>query len=157
VRLWEQPVEAYLNGGLAALPLATLCQMPADKPLPEALRGVVHEIQQRLTKEASDAEGARLMTAAHILTGLRVRKSDLASIYRGVGLMSESTAYDEAIEEGGILLLQSVLLLQGRKRFGPPDDAYELELNSIHDLDRLKRLTTEVLTAKSWSELLATP
>jgi hypothetical protein len=46
------------------------------------------------------AEAVRLMTAAYVLTGLRVKKTDLSSIYRGVGLMTESTAYDEAVEEG---------------------------------------------------------
>jgi hypothetical protein len=150
--LWQQPVEAYLNAGVAALPLAALCQMPTGQPLPDALREVVREIERRLGLEASHAEAVRLITATYILTGLRVKKTDLALIYRGVGLMSESTAYDEAIEEGALRLL----LRQGRNQFGP-DPAAELELKSIHDLDRLDRLADAIFKVKSWQELLSTP
>jgi predicted transposase YdaD len=173
IRLWQEPVEIYLQAGMAALPLATLCKLPTDKPLPEALSDVVREINGRFRREATDAEAARLMTAAYILTGLRVKKGELAAIYKGIGLMQESTAFDEAIEEGlaqglaqglarglarGIVQGQvQTLLRQGRKRFGPPDAAAEAELTSIKDLDRLERLADAVLTATSWKELLATP
>ena len=100
IRLWKQPVEMYLQAGLAALPLATLCQMPADKPLAEALRDVVREIERRVGHEANHAAAMRLMTAAYILTGLHVEKGNLSSIFRGVGIMNESTAFDEVMEEG---------------------------------------------------------
>jgi hypothetical protein len=99
----------------------------------------------------------RLMTAAYILTGLRVSKGDLSSIYKGVGLMKESTAFDEAIEEGSISTSHRLLLRQGRKRFGPPDGAAEAELRAIKDIERLERMADAILTAKSWRELLATP
>lgn len=165
IRLWQEPVESYLRAGNAALPLATLCQMPLDKPLPEALRNVVREIDRRLGKEASHAEAVRLMTAAYILTGLRVPKGDLAMIYKGIGLMQESTAYDEVMEEGerrgqarGELERSHRLLLRlGRKCFGPPDAAAESALTAIKDLERLERLADAILTATSWQELLATP
>jgi hypothetical protein len=157
IRLWQEPVESYLKAGVAALPLATLCQMPSDMPLPEALRDVVREIDRRLGKEASHAEAVRLMTTAYILTGLRVAKGDLVSIYKGIGLMQESTAFDEAIEEGSISTSHRLLLRQGRKRFGPPDAATESALTAIKDLERLERLADAILTATSWQELLATP
>lgn len=98
----------------------------------------------------------RLMTAAYILTGLRVKKDAVASIYRGVGLMTEMTAYDEALEEAAIACHRLLFRLE-RKRFGDPDAATETELKSIRDLDRLERLADAILSAKSWSELLATP
>lgn len=165
IRLWEQSADAYLQGGLATLPLATLCRMPPDQRLPDALRSVVREIDRRLAAEAERAEAVRLMTAAYILTGLRVPKEDLASIYKGIGLMQESTAFDEAIEEGmarGLVAGEvkrshHLLLRLGRKRFGPPDAATESSLTSITDLDHLERLADAILTAKSWQELLSTP
>jgi hypothetical protein len=161
VRLWQEPVEGYLHAGVGALPLAPLCAMPAGKPVPEALREVVHEIDRRLAKEVSHGEAVRLMTAAYILTGLRVKKGELSSIYRGIGLMHESTAYDEIIEEGElrgeIKRSHRMLLLQGGERFGQPDAAVESEVTAIRDLDRLDRLAHAVLTASSWQELLATP
>jgi hypothetical protein len=41
VRLWRQPVERFLSGGLGTLPLAPLCQMAEGVPLAEALTNVV--------------------------------------------------------------------------------------------------------------------
>lgn len=156
VRLWQQPAADLLRADVSALPLATLGQLPAGQPSPDALRSVVEEIQRRLKHEASHAESVRLMTAAYILTGLRVKKTDLASIYRGVGLMTESTAYDEAVEEGEVKRSHRLVLRLGRKRFGDPDAATERELRSIRDLDRLERLADAILSAASWAELLAT-
>jgi len=161
VRMWEQLVEAFLHGGLGLLPLATLCRMPEDKPLPEALREVVREIDRRLAEEADHAQGVRLMTAAFILIGMRVQKEDLANIYDGVRIMHESTAYDVILDEGRlegeIRASHRMLLRQGRKRFGPSDAATESALTSIQDLDRLERMADAVLTVNSWQELLATP
>lgn len=164
VRMWQQSVESFLQGGVALLPLATLCRMPADRPLTDALRDVVREIDRRLSQETSHAEAVRLMTAAFILTGLRVQKSDLTAIYQGVRIMQESTAYDAIFEEGelrGELRGQlnrshSVLLLLGRKKLGATTPQIEAALTAIQDLGRLDRMTAAVLTAKSWDELLAT-
>jgi hypothetical protein len=156
IRLWQQPVEAYLHGGLAALPLATLCQMPVGQTVPEALREIVQKIGLRLGREASHADATRLMTAAQILTALRVKRPDLASIYQGIGLMSELTAYDEAIEEAEIKNSLRLLLRQGHKKFGPPDANTESELKAIRDQDRFGRLADAILTANTWQELLAT-
>jgi predicted transposase YdaD len=157
IRLWQEPVESYLRAGLAALPLATLCQLPAERPLPDALWEVVREIERRLRAEANHGEAIRLMAAAYILTGLRVKKGELASIYKGIGLMQESTAYDEILEEGEVKRSHRLLLRQGHQRFGPPDAAIEGELTAIRDLDRLERMADAILTASSWQELLATP
>ncbi len=170
--MWQRPVEPFLGGGVGLLPLATLCQVPEGEPLPEALRKIVREIDRRLAQEVEHAQAVRLMTAAFILTGMRVAKEDLASIYNGVRIMHESTAYDMAIEEGlekglvkgreegrleGKIHQSQLLLLKlGNKRFGPPDSAAESALTAIQDLDRLERLAEAVLTVSSWPELLAT-
>jgi hypothetical protein len=161
VRLWQVPVESILHAGLSALPLATLCQMPAGEPLPDAMRNVVLEIQRRLGTEASHEEASRLITASFILTGMRAKNPVRNSIYRGVGVMSELTAYDEAVEEGELrgklINSHSLLLMLGRKRFGPPDPTIEAVVKDIQDLDYLHRLVEATLTANSWTELLATP
>lgn len=70
--------------------------------------------------------------------------------------MTESTAYDEAVEEGELKRSYLLLLRQARTRFGAPEPELEIELKSIRDLDRLERLADAILTAKSWAELLAT-
>ena len=51
VRMWQQPVELFLRGGLSLLPLAPLCQLPSDRPLTDVLRDVVREIDRRLAQE----------------------------------------------------------------------------------------------------------
>ncbi|HET6880617.1 MAG TPA: hypothetical protein VFI31_10705, partial [Pirellulales bacterium] len=40
VRMWQEPVGPFLRGSVGLLPLATLCRMPEDQPLAEALREV---------------------------------------------------------------------------------------------------------------------
>jgi hypothetical protein len=144
VRMWQQP-------------LAPLCRMPEVQPLADALRAVVGEVDRRLAQEADHAQAVRLMTAAFILTGLRVAKETLASIYDGVRVMHELTAYDVILEEGELRACHRLLLRQGGKRFGPADAATEAALTSIQDLDRLGRMAEAVLSATSWQELLATP
>jgi hypothetical protein len=149
VRLWLDPPDRILCGPLSLLPLATLCRL-TDEPLTE----VVREIDRRLRSEADPPSAARLMTATQILASLRVRRrSDLVSIFEGIGIMYEMTAYDEAIEEGRMKAIRR----QGRKKFGEPDAKTEAELNAIGDPERIDRLLDAILTANSWQELLATP
>jgi hypothetical protein len=157
VRMWQQSPEPFLHGGLGLLPLATLCRMPEDKPLAQALREVVREIDQRLVQECEHAQAVRLMTAAFILTGLRVKKVELAKIYEGVRVMHESTAYDMAVEEGEVRHCHRVLLQLGRKLLGSPDPSIESALTSIQDVERLDRMIGAILAVKSWQELLSTP
>src|SRR5205823_5397976 len=72
IRLWQEPVQAFLDGGPALLPLAPLCKLPMGIPLVQSLRNVVHEIDRRLALLPDHARAVRLMTAAFILSGLRV-------------------------------------------------------------------------------------
>ncbi len=157
IRLWQQPVERYLTGGIGLLPLAPLCQMPAEVSAEIAIRSVVQEIDRRLRSEVPNAEAARLMTAAFILTGMRVEKSQLVSIFDGVRVMHESTAYDVMLDEGRVDGQQRILLRLGRKYIGPPTPESESALKGIKDLDRLERMADAIFTAKSWEQLLATP
>ena len=157
IRMWQQPVEPFLRGGVSALPLATLCHLPANQPVADALRGVVREIEKRLANECQHAQAARLMTAAYVLTGLRVERTELGPIYDGVRLMHESSAYELILEEGGIREAQRILLRLGKKRLGSPDETVATALKAINDLDRLEQLTDAVLSVSSWQELLAKP
>jgi predicted transposase YdaD len=168
LRLWEQSLATFLTGGLALLPLAPLCQLPVDVPLEQALREVIHQIDQRLASEAPYARAVQLMTAAFVMTGLRVGRQALADIFRGVKIMHESSAFtlyeekgrqegrQEGLQEGRVEESHRLLLRLGRQRFGAADAATEAALQAIRDLDRLERLADVVLTATSWQELLAT-
>jgi hypothetical protein len=149
--------------------LATLCRLAADVPLPDAMREVVHQIEGRLGKEASEAQAARLMTATYVLAGIRVQEPTLSEIFRGVKIMLDSSAFTVfeekgrkegekvGLKKGRVEECQRLLLRQGEARFGPPDAETNAALQTISDLDRLERLADAVLTAKSWQEFLATP
>lgn len=157
IRMWQQPLQTFLRGGVSLLPLAPLCEMPADQPLVDAMRGVVREIDRRLAAECEAGQAARLMTAAYILTGLRIQRDNLGPIYDGVKVMHESSAYELILEEGAIKASHRHLLRQGQRRFGAADEKTVEALKAIQDLDRLDRLIDAVLNVSSWQELLATP
>jgi hypothetical protein len=157
VRMWQQPIDPFLFGGVHLLPLATLCQLPADVPVIEATRSVVREIDRRLERECEPNEAARLMMAAFVLTGLRIPREKLVPIYDGVRVMQEIAAYDYYVEEGCIQGEQRILLRMARNRFGEPDEEAVAALKAIKDVERLERLGDAVFTAASWQELLATP
>ena len=169
VRLWKQSPDPFLTGGLSLLPLATLCRMPEEKPLEESLREVIREIDRRLASECEYARAVRLMNAAFILTGLRVEKQFLGSLFEGVTIMHETSAYDQMIDEGiaigekkgerkGVIqtLLRTVLKF-GIQKFGQPDSATKEALMAVDDAERLDRFVDAFPTASSWQDLLGTP
>jgi hypothetical protein len=157
LRLWERPVEAILAGGLATLPLAPLCRLPEGLSAEEGLRWVAGEVCQRLRREGSPAQAGRLLTAAYLLTGLRLDRDKARAIFEGVLGMHESDTYQAILDEGEVRGLHHTLLRQGRKKLGEPDDATKQILMGINDLDRLGWLTERLLEVSTWEELLRTP
>jgi hypothetical protein len=123
----------------------------------QALRGVIHQIDLRLSAEVSYSRAAQLMTAAFILTGLRAGRQNLSGIFRGVKVMHESSAFELYEEKGRVEECHRLLYRQGWNRFGAPEAEIGEALRAIQDLDRLERMADAVLTARSWQELLATP
>jgi hypothetical protein len=97
------------------------------------------------------------MTAAFILSGLRVPVESLEPIFEGVRLMHETVAWDYYLEEGARRYAVQALLRRGKARIGAPDEETVAALNKIRELDRLERLDDATLTATSWQEVLATP
>lgn len=157
VPLWERPVERLLAGALGTLPLAPLGQLPETVSLEDGLKGVIHQMVNRMFAEAPQDQARRLLTAAYVLTGMRVDRAVARQLFQGVRAVRESDTYMEILEEGAAARNQKMLLLQGRKRFGEPDEATKVTIESITDLDRLERLTLSILDARDWAELLETP
>jgi hypothetical protein len=151
VRVWQVPVETLLTGGLGTLPLA-----PISAVAQTALPDVVRRIDERLTREAAPEQAAVLGAAAVTLSGMRFPLSMLTQLYQGVHSMSvleESSAFEWMRIRGA----QKILLGQGRKRFGPPDQATLSAFEAILDLERLERMGERLLEVTTWNELLATP
>jgi predicted transposase YdaD len=169
VRLWQMPVERLLSGGLGMLPLAVLGRMPPGQTAEEALPQVIARLVERVQVEAQGEEGPILLTAAYVLTGLRVSRDRLRELFQGVRKMRESTAYQTILEEGRAEGLsqgeakgrteeaRKLLLKLGRKRLGEPDATVEAAVKAIQDLDRLELLAERVMEVKNWQDLLATP
>ncbi|HXG10264.1 MAG TPA: hypothetical protein VNK04_10775 [Gemmataceae bacterium] len=157
VRLWQRPVEAILSGGLGSLPLAPLCQLPQQASPEEALSGVLHQIEERLAREAPPQDAAKLMTATFVLTGMRVSRDILLQLFGGIRMMRESSAYEVILDEGRLDEAKRFLLRLGQRKFGPPGEQVEAVLRSITDLERLERMGDRLLVAATWQELLDTP
>lgn len=165
LRLWERPVEALLSSGLGALPLAPLCRLPEGLSLEEAMRWVFTRLLERLDEAGEPARVRRLLKAAFVLGTLRLDREQLRSLVHGVRIMGEFDIIEELLGEGraegrtagraeGV---QRVLLCQGRKKFGEPDEATRLALAGITDLEHLDRLSERLLEVATWQELLQTP
>jgi hypothetical protein len=71
--------------------------------------------------------------------------------------MYESDTYQAILEEGEVRGLHRLLIRQGRKKLGEPDEATRRALLAITDLDRLDRLSDSLLDVTTWQELLRAP
>jgi len=159
-KVWERPLEYWLNAGLALAPLALLTD-EANRELETALdrfRGFVRNADV----DAAIAES--LLGSSYFLCGLRYDKQRITTMYRRLNmLMEESTTYQATLEEGrtkglsqGLSQgLRAAVLRLGKKKFGVPTASISAELIAISDPSRLERLTEGVLDVETWEALLA--
>jgi predicted transposase YdaD len=172
VRLWREPVDRFLNGPVGGLPLAVLAQLQVASPR-RALPKVLHEIDERVKYELQPPQIADLWAATFVLSGLRLPRQEAVGLFKGILAMKESTTYQYIIEQGmkegrkrgrkegrekgrkeGV---REIVLLQGEDRFGKPSAAMVKRLRAVDDLERLQRISKNLLHVKSWKELLETP
>ncbi len=138
------------------MPLAPLGRLPAGVRMPAGLAGVVERLVERVMREVAPDEGAELLTAAAVLTGLRMTKTQVAGLFRGVQAMRESSGYQWIMDEGREDEARKILLRQGRVKFGNPGPEVEAAVQAVRDLDRLERMSEQLLRVNTWKELLAT-
>lgn len=157
IRLWQRPVRRLLRGGVGALPLAILGQLPPGVELTAGLADVIRQIDRRLARAARPEDANQLMTATLVLTGLRVPNEEARQLFQGVRTMRESSTYMGIITEGRIEEAQKILFRLGRPRLGQPDEGTQASINGLNDLERLERMLDRIHQAASWQDLLATP
>ncbi len=157
VRLWERAAEELLAAELGVTPLAMLGRLPEGLSLEDGLTAIAQRVVERLTREASPDRAKKLLTDALLLTGLRVRRDAAQRIFRGIRAMQESDTYLMILDEGQEKALRELILVLGEDRFGPPDESVKGRLNSITDLDRLKRIARQTPKAAGWQEIVDTP
>jgi hypothetical protein len=161
LRVWQRPVDEFLAAGLPVLPLAPVSDVGADR-----LPAVLTAAARRFKAEASPAWTKLLWAATKVLMGLRYAARDMDPIIERISAMilgirgiEEPSVYQDIFAKGraeGLAeeVRKSVLLRQGRKKFGPPSEAVVSQLNAIEEIDRLNDLIERILDAKSWDELL---
>jgi hypothetical protein len=157
VRLWQVPVETLLAGGLGVAPLAVLGRFPEGVTPEEGLPGVIERLAQRIEADAPPADQGKLLTAAFILSGMRVGRGQLNQLFQRVFAMRESSGYQIILDEGRVEEAQKIIRRLASKRLGSPDQTAESTLRAIDDLERLDRIIDRLDDAADWQDLLATP
>jgi hypothetical protein len=157
VRVWEVPAQRWLAGGLGLVPLAPLGDVRRDD-----LPVIIARMKRRFDREPARL-AAELWSATYILMGLRYEQAMVQRLLQGVAKMKESVTYQAILEEGltegkikgKIEEARSILLLQGRSRFGAPSSEAVAAINALSDVQKLEQLSVRLLEASSWQELLA--
>ncbi len=157
VRLWERPAERFLIGALGMTPFAMLGALPPGVSLEDGLAATAQRLIERIDREAPADQGRKLLTAAFVLTGLRVRRDVARQVFRGVRKMKDSDTYMAIIDEGREEEVKKLIRLVGEKRFGDPDESVLSRITGITDLERLEQIMLRLHEVTNWQELLARP
>jgi hypothetical protein len=155
--LWERPAQDLLASELGVAPLAMLGRLPEGVPEPQALTDLVQRLIERLERGAAPDQVRRLLTAAFVLTEMRLSGQGAWDVFRGVRAMREYATYAAILDEGREDQMKKVILRTGQKRFGPADESIVTRLNAIRDLERLDKLFDRALEVSSWEEVFNTP
>ena len=163
-RVWERPIDFWLQCGLGLAPLALLTDEASGQ-----LESALDRFQICLRKNDVDETTTKtLLGSSFVLCGLRYNKTRVLEMFRSVSmLMEESTTYQGILEkglekgltqgrtEGRTEILIVALVRLGTKRFDSPLPSVMTELQGITDNERLERLMERILQAVSWDDLLA--
>jgi hypothetical protein len=177
VRVWEVPPDRFLKAGLPLLPLAPISNV-ADEQLPVVLT----EVAEQLRDEAGRELKATLWAATEILLGLyhseeRIKEltEEITTMVLGIQGIEESSVYQGIFKKGlaegeargeaqGFAKgeakgraegAREILIRQGRKRLGPPDEQVLARIAAISDLERLNLFLERIFDATSREEVLA--
>jgi hypothetical protein len=88
---------------------------------------------------------------------LRTERGQLNQLFQRVFVMRESSGYQIILDEGRTEEAQKIIRRLASKRLGSPDEAVELTLKAIEDIERLERIIDRYNDAADWQDLLATP
>jgi len=157
VRLWERLAETFLSGPLGTTPFAMLGALPEGVLLTDALAQVAQRLIERLEREGPPERVRKLLTAAFLLTGLRVKREVARQVFRGVRAMRDSDTYMAIIDEGREEEVKRLIRLAGERRFGNASESVLAQINCLTDLERLERIMLRVSEVPNWPELLDTP
>ncbi|MCC6176418.1 MAG: hypothetical protein IT305_14015 [Chloroflexi bacterium] len=156
VRLWEQPVEDLLSGGISVLPLAPLARVePDDMP------GIMQRLHERFDREADSSRVKELRAATQFMLGLRYDEDQIREWMHRMSWIRESSLYKVAVEEGRevgreegrLTEVRRLVLDLGADRLGQPEPSARRAIDAIDDPERLERMLRRLFTAATWEEL----
>ena len=167
IRVWETPVETFLEGKLATLALAPLADFPARR-LPSVLR----RIEERIESEATPKQAAELRTDAYVFAGLRFSEKKLESLMKGASKqMKNSSTYklifnegreegreegrDEGRDEQKLITTREMLIHFAMRRLGSPEERTRVRLEAISNVPELVALIDKLESVETWEDLLA--
>ncbi len=157
VRVWQLPPERFLQAGLPLLPLATVSNVAAEQ-----LPTVLTALAERLRDEAGPELKTTLWAATEIPLGLnhpeeRVKEltEEITTMVLGIQGLEESSVYQGIFSRGKAEEARAILIRQGRKKWGEPDEQILARIAGIGDLARLDLLSERILDANTWDEWLA--
>jgi hypothetical protein len=183
VRIWQVPPERLLAAGLPLLPLAPVSAVPRER-VPEVLRAVAARLRDEAAvglREALWAATAILLGLNHPKERVEELIREVTTMVLGIHGIEESSVYQDIFAKGRAEgeargraegeargraegeargraeEARKILLIQGRKRLGPPDESVQGRIAAIGDLDRLNHLLERLLDVASWNELLSSP
>jgi hypothetical protein len=172
IRVWQEPVETFLDGGLATLPLAPLANVKVEE-----LPAVIQRMTERIAHKVPADEAKTLWTATYVLLGLKYSEELIERLFSGVVAMEESVTYQKILKQGETLGIAKgmaegkakgmaegkaeeahrILLRIGRRKFGIPGAGVQVAIEAISDIERLETLAERVPDYSHWEELLASP
>ncbi len=166
VRLWDRSAEDLLVSDVSAAPFAVLGALPENMSLETGLASVVQKLIARLQRDTPKDNALRLLTAAYVLSGLRVPRTKALHLFDGVRAMRDSDTFMAIIEEGeakglkkgrlqGRLEEARALLFRiGTRKFGPPGKRVMSAVDAIADIEQLENILERIVEADSWRDVL---
>ena len=153
MRVWQEPADGLLKGGMGTLPLAGIGAGPR-----EDLPRIIEAIRERLAAEPDRSRAADEWVTTFILLGRRHPRAVVESLLKGVREMEESTTYQAILEKGevkGVLKGEKALLLRiGRQRLGVPSPEVGDAIEAIADVGRIESLAERIMNVSTWEQLL---
>jgi predicted transposase YdaD len=185
VRVWQVPPERLLNAGLPLVPLAPVSDVPRERlseVLAAVARRLRDEAAPEL-KGAMWAATEILLGLNHPKELVKELTEEITTMVLGIHGIEESSVYQDIFTKGEakgriegeakgrtegeakgraegeasgrVAEAREILLRQGRKRLGLPDEAVLDRIAAMSERDRLDLLLDRLLDVASWDELLA--
>ena len=165
IRVWEVPVETFLNSGLGLTPFSIVTNEAATD-----LEAALARLSDRLSQpDVPPGVKDALLGRSFVLGGLRYEIPRLTEAFGGIDMfLEESVSLQWLLQRGeakGIAIGEAIgkangsrhsILTLGPKRLGPIPAEVEAALRAELDPDRLARINDRILDAADWADLLAT-